>query len=392
MGLVSIEMAISRVIETNPYKIVVSNPVKKSECKYKRIEIVLKTIKNSPCYQIARYTDTQVFHENVGLPEINSSLISVIGEYRQLNSFSESFEIEVKINRNMEAVLKKNAISNVSHMKAPSENNRKKNYILEEGMDIPAFVELGIFTKEGKIVNSRYDKYKQINRFTELVEDALKNYHRNSINIIDFGCGKSYLTFVLYFYLTKIRKMKVRILGLDLKADVIKKCNEIAKRYDYDDLVFEVGDINGYSPNFDVDMVVTLHACDTATDYALFNAIQWNSSIILSVPCCQHEVNREIKSNDLSAITKYGIIKERISALMTDSVRGCMLEYCGYRTEVIEFVDLEHSPKNLLIRAVKANISDNKRKAALEEAKKLADSFGFEQTLMKKVLQDNNGD
>jgi len=392
MGLVSIEMAISRVIETNPYKIVVSNPVKKSECKYKRIEIVLKTIKNGPCYQIARYTDTQVFHENVGLPEINSSLISVIGEYRQLNSFSESFEIEVKINRKMEAVLKKNAISNVSLMKAPSENNRKKNYILEEGMDIPAFVELGIFTKEGKIVNSRYDKYKQINRFTELVEDALKNYHRDSINIIDFGCGKSYLTFVLYFYLTKIRKMKVRILGLDLKADVIKKCNEIAKRYDYDDLVFEVGDINGYSPNFDVDMVVTLHACDTATDYALFNAIQWNSSIILSVPCCQHEVNREIKSNDLSAITKYGIIKERISALMTDSVRGCMLEYCGYRTEVIEFVDLEHSPKNLLIRAVKANISDNKRKAALEEAKKLADSFGFEQTLMKKVLQDNNGD
>lgn len=386
MSLISIENAIKLVLEDNPIKIVISNPVEKS-CEYKKIEILSKQLKGSECYQVARYTKTQVFHENLAGAELKEALEGMAVLYKQINAYTDSTEFEIKINRNKEAFVNKRQSMRPKTLDKVASNNRKKNYILEEGMDIPAFIDLGIFTKEGKIVNSKYDKFKQINRFTELVDDALTNYTKDSINIIDFGCGKSYLTFVLYFYLKEIKKLNVRILGLDLKADVIRKCNSIAEKYGYKNLRFEIGDINGYKPNFDVDMVVTLHACDTATDYALYNAINWNTSIILSVPCCQHEVNKQIKSEKLSAITKYGIVKERVSALMTDSVRGCMLEYKGYKTDVMEFVDFEHSPKNILIRAVKGNVSEKKRMKSFEEAINIMDEFGFEQKLYR-LLND----
>ena len=240
---------------------------------------------------------------------------------------------------------------------------------------------MGLFRLE-KVFNSMYDKFKQINRFTELVDDVLKTYSKKEINIIDFGCGKSYLTFVLYHFLVEIKHIKANIIGLDLKADVIKHCNELAVKFGYSGLQFEIGNINGYKCPFDVDMVVTLHACDTATDFALYNAISWNAGIILSVPCCQHEINKQINTNKLSGLTKYGIIKERTSALITDAIRGCMLEYMGYKTEIIEFIDIEHSPKNILIRARKANFSADKKKKSLEEAKNLALEFGCEQKLM----------
>lgn len=386
MSLISIENAIKLVLEDNPIKIVISNPVEKSS-EYKKIEILSKQLKGSECYQVARYTKTQVFHENLACAELKEALEGMAVLYKQINAFTDSTEFEIKINRNKEAFVNKRQSMRPKTLDKVASNNRKKNYILEEGMDIPAFIDLGIFTKEGKIVNSKYDKFKQINRFTELVDDALTNYTKDSINIIDFGCGKSYLTFVLYFYLKEIKKLNVRILGLDLKADVIRKCNSIAEKYGYKNLRFEIGDINGYKPDFDVDMVVTLHACDTATDYALYNAINWNTSIILSVPCCQHEVNKQIKSERLSAITKYGIVKERVAALMTDSVRGCMLEYKGYKTDVMEFVDFEHSPKNILIRAVKGNVSEKKRTKSFEEAINIMDEFGFEQKLYR-LLND----
>lgn len=270
-----------------------------------------------------------------------------------------------------------------------SGNNRKKKYILDEGMDIPAFRELGIFTAEGKVVHSMYDKFRQINRFVEMVDDVLKGYDRDSINIIDFGCGKSYLTFFLYYYIVEIRHLKARIIGLDLKEQVIKNCNALAQKCGYKDLSFEIGDINGYKTDMKVDMVVTLHACDTATDYALYNAICWDAEYILSVPCCQHEINKQIKSDRLSAFTKYGIIKERTSALITDAIRGCVLEYCGYKTDLLEFIDIEHSPKNILIRCVKKNVSAEKRRKSKSEAEALCKEFGLKQTLMELVNKDN---
>lgn len=247
-------------------------------------------------------------------------------------------------------------------------------------------MDLGIFTKDGKVVHSMYDKYRQINRFLELVEDVIKDYPNKDMHIIDFGCGKSYLTFILYYYLVELKRYRVHMTGLDLKEDVIRKCNETAAKYHYDNLHFELGDINGYQTTEPVDMVISLHACDTATDYALFNAIQWNAGIILSVPCCQHELNNQIYTDELAALTRYGIVRERMSALMTDAIRANLLEYCGYKTQLLEFIDIAHSPKNILIRAVKGKRSKEKQEQAFAEVKQLMKTFHVEPTLYR-ILQ-----
>lgn len=241
-------------------------------------------------------------------------------------------------------------------------HNRIKNYILKEGIPVPFLVDLGVMTKEGKVISARYDKFRQINRFLEFVEDILPRLSRErEITILDFGCGKSYLTFALYYYFRELKAMDVRIIGLDLKEDVIRKCNELAKKYHYDKLCFLQGDIAQYEGVRAVDMVVTLHACDTATDHALAKAVGWGAQVILSVPCCQHELNRQIDSDVLAPVLKYGILKERMSALITDGIRANLLEEMGYETQLLEFIDMEHTPKNILIRAVKTGRKKDKK-------------------------------
>ena len=233
-------------------------------------------------------------------------------------------------------------------------HNRVKQYILKEGVPVPFLIDLGVMNEQGKIIHARYDKFRQINRFLEFIEDILPRLSRDrEITILDFGCGKSYLTFAMYYYLRELKGYDVNIIGLDLKTDVIEKCNSLAIRYGYEKLHFYHGDIADYEGVSCVDMVVTLHACDTATDYALAKAVEWGAEVILSVPCCQHEVNKQIKNEMLEPVLRYGILKERMSALITDAVRADLLESKGYDTQILEFIDMEHTPKNLLIRAVR---------------------------------------
>ncbi len=259
-------------------------------------------------------------------------------------------------------------------------HNRRKRYILEEGRPVPFLKDLGVMTADGKIVNSRYDKFRQINRFLEFIEDILPQLPKDrEVRIIDFGCGKSYLTFAMYYYLHELQGLDVRITGLDLKEDVIEHCGRLARQYGYEKLEFLHGDIADYTGADQVDMVVTLHACDTATDYALAKAVRWNAKVILSVPCCQHELNGQMENDLLRPIFHYGIVKERMAALYTDALRAEILENHGYRTQILEFIDMEHTPKNLLLRCVRSG----RRKENGEQIKAVTEFLGVEPTLLK---------
>lgn len=376
------------IFSDSPTKTIISKPAKKSNI-YKKIIIENK----GNYYQSAKYTDKQVFHDNIKPEEFVAYCLQLLEEdYKQLNSFSNCSEHMLMLSKKGKPSYKKKQLSTAcTHSNATTnQHNRQKNYIIQEGSDVPPLVDMGIFTKEGKVVRSMYDKFKQINRFIEIIDDSVKDLKKDTINIIDFGCGKSYLTFVVYYYFTYIRNQKVNIVGLDLKEDVIKKCNQSAEKYGYNDLHFELGDINGYKCNFEVDIVITLHACDTATDFALFNAISWNTKMIFSVPCCQHEINSQIKTDDFSLFTNYGIIKERFSALTTDAIRGNLLECCGYKTQLLEFIDFAHTPKNILIRAVKRNSTSNKTKEkALAQVNNVIKEFNLSPTLYR-LLEENN--
>jgi hypothetical protein len=241
---------------------------------------------------------------------------------------------------------------------------------------------MGVYTAEGRVVRSMYDKFRQINRFLEIIDDELDRFDPEvTLQILDFGCGKSYLTFVLYYYLTEIRRQKVRMIGLDLKQDVIEKCNRTVEKYGYRHLHFQVGDIGGFDFDGHPHMVISLHACDTATDYALFNAVRWKADTIFSVPCCQHELNSQIATENFGVLTRYGIVKERVAALMTDAIRANLLQCCGYKTQLLEFVSLDHTPKNLLIRAVRGGGNPDGR--PLREVRSLMEEFHVRPTLYR---------
>ena len=382
-----LKKALDEVFKDEIIKVVISNKINK-EIKYNKISVNLKETNKCRFYQIEKFTDKQVFHENVNVESINEKIYECLnGAYKQLSAWSDNYTYDMKISKKGKVFLGKKKSDNSKVVKKG--HNKEKNYILKEGMIIEPLIDLGVFTKEGKVVNSKYDKYKQINRFIEIIDDEIKKNNYKELTILDFGCGKSYLTFVLYYYFVKIKNINVKMIGLDLKEDVIKKCNEIAQRYKYENLHFELGDINGFKYNNKVDMVITLHACDTATDYALYNAVKWNSKMIFSVPCCQHEFNSQMKADELSILTKYGIVQERVAALMTDSVRANLLECAGYKTQLLEFIDISHSPKNILIRASKSNISKEKREKSLKEVNNLIETFNFNPTLYSLLKNDN---
>ena len=381
-----LKKAIKEIAAQEIIKIVISNKMNK-EIEYNKINFALKEKGNKEYYQIEKFTDKQVFHENIEKDQLEDKMLEFISSYKQLSAWSSTNNFDLKISKKGKVFLGKKKSDNSNLIN--KSHNKEKNYILKEGMIIQPLIDLGVFTKEGKVVKSKYDKYKQINRFVEIIDDEIKKNDQKELTILDFGCGKSYLTFVLYYYFVEIKKINVKMIGLDLKKDVIKKCNEIAERYGYENLHFELGDINGFKYNNKVDMVITLHACDTATDYALYNAIKWNSKMIFSVPCCQHEFNHQMKAESLSILTKYGIVQERVAALMTDAARANLLEAVGYKTQLLEFIDISHSPKNILIRASKGNVSKDKKDRSLREVNDLMNQFNFSPTLYNLLKDDN---
>lgn len=374
-----LDQIIKEIFTNDIKKAVLSNP---KDTKFKKIAIS----KQECGFQAEKFTETQAFHENMRDEQLPLFCYEWMENgFKQLNAWDDCFEYAIKISKKGKAFFSKTKSQNL--VKTKTTNDRQKSYYLEEGTVIPPLVDMGVFTKDGKVVKSMYDKYRQINKFLQFIEEAIEKANLKKINIVDFGCGKSYLTFVVYYYLTYVKKMDVTMTGLDLKEDVILKCQKTAKRYGYDNLSFKVGDVAVYESDKPVDMVITLHACDTATDYALYHAIRWGTKIIISVPCCQHELNSQIDSESFSILTRYGLLKERTAAIMTDAIRANLLEYCGYKTQILEFIDFTHTPKNLLIRAVKSKIPDDHKAKLLNEVETLIKEYNLKPTLYNLLIK-----
>ena len=374
-------------------RVILSNPSSKDGVIKICARPVLKN--KSLLFQIEEYTKTQVFHKNLTASDAGSYLTgklfsdtsSQTASFKNALVETQSFTANVLVSKKGTITIKKKMNASAKQPKISLSHNRKKKYILEEGIPVPFLIDLGVMTQNGSIVNAHYDKFRQINRFLEYIEDILPSLPTDrELRILDFGCGKSYLTFAIYYYLKVLKGYPVRITGLDLKEDVIRHCNELAVKYGYDKLEFLCGDIAYYDGCSQVDMVVTLHACDTATDYALAKAVGWGAKVILSVPCCQHELNKQMKNDLLSPVLHYGILKERMAALITDGLRAQILEANGYRTQILEFIDMAHTPKNLLIRAVyNGHCADNK--AQINE---LLAAFDINPTLYRLLCKKDN--
>ena len=383
LNMMTLQEFLEKQFDENLMLAVLSGQRSKEKEAPSKVRIRQIELKGSVCYQASSTVGTKVLHSNYSREEV----IAYVEQSLQEGGFSQ-LQVQGRCKDGSVLVSKKGKVTvkvKEHQAKEPVQilaHNRVKQYILKEGTPVPFLVDLGV--KEGKIHRPAYDKFKQINRFLEFIEDILPALSRErEVTILDFGCGKSYLTFAMYYYLKELKKYDVHIIGLDLKEDVIRKCNGLAEKYGYEKLHFLCGDIAEYEGVQKVDMVVTLHACDKATDYALAKAVEWDAQVILSVPCCQHELNDQIQNKLLSPVLKYGLLKERMSALLTDGIRAELLESKGYSTQILEFIDMEHTPKNLLIRAVKTG-----RSRSGEALKEMTDAIHGHLTLEKLLYPD----
>lgn len=357
----------------------ISQPRAKSN-EVKRVKLKPIEIKNRYHIQVEFQYERTLKHENVPLDEFNKTLDDLLEQFRQVHVDFMSEKVHVQLSKKNKVMWKSEKTEAVKPVNLS--HNRKKNYLLDENTPYPFLIRLGVQTEDGKVKKQKYDKFKQINRFVEFIDDALAYLPKDQpVRILDFGSGKSYLTFALYHYLKVEKGLDIHVTGLDLKKEVIEECAAIAKDLGYEQLEFLVGDINDYNDETAVDMVVTLHACDVATDMALARAVKWGASVILSVPCCQHELNRQLNTPGLDIMLKHGLVKERFAALATDSIRAEILSMVGYEAQLVEFIDMENTPKNILIRAYKTG-----KKATGEQ---LAEYQQFKQLLNAKPFLEN---
>jgi SAM-dependent methyltransferase len=373
-----LKILLQKILNKDLQQIILSNSRHPEQTQKVKIRPVL--IREELLFQETAYRGTQAFHENFTAEQLTDRICTALQEqFRQGEFSAKTLQATVLVSKKGKLTLKvknsgkapRTAASEEEELQALA-HNRTKHYILEEGKPVDFLVGLGVQTPDGRVTRARFDKFRQINRYLEFIEDVIDELPKDrTIRIIDFGCGKSYLTFAMYYYLHELQHRDIQVTGLDLKTDVIKHCNELAEKLGYDRLKFERGDISTYEGTDVADMVVTLHACDLATDYALDKAVKWGARVILAVPCCQHELNRQIKCDPLKPVLKYGIIKERVAALLTDALRANLLEQQGYETQILEFIDMEHTPKNLLIRAVKKNGMRPKKSADIGTVEEL---------------------
>ena len=364
---------------------VISNPREKGGTTKIKIRPVLR--KEMLVFQCEEYRNNQAFHINLDEREAAEYVENRMLEFKQMQLETRNCRYQVLVSKKGKMTIqKKRQIDCIKEVDLS--HNRKKHYILEEGKAVPFLQDLGVMTKQGEIVRTKFDKFRQINRFLEFIEDILPELPQDrEVTILDFGCGKSYLTFAMYYYLHELRGYDIRIIGLDLKSDVILACNQLAKKYGYRKLKFLEGNIADYTGSDEVDMVVTLHACDTATDFALAKAVGWKAKVILSVPCCQHELNKQMENEVLAPLFSYGLIKERMAALVTDSMRAEYLKREGYDTQILEFIDMEHTPKNILIRAVYTGV-----RGANEEAIRKCEEMLHIRPMLGRLLGHENND
>lgn len=345
----------------------ISQPRLKSN-EIKRVKLKPIELKGIYTIQVEYQYERILKHENIPLEAFPEHFDLLLEQFRQIHAQFTEQTIHIQLSKKNKVLWKSEQVQ--SNKKVDLTHNRKKQYLLDDTTIHPFLVRLGVQAENGTIKKQKYDKFKQINRFVEFIDNALDYLPKNhQIRILDFGSGKSYLTFALYHYLKIIKKLDIHVTGLDLKKEVIEECNQIAQDLGYEDLQFLVGDIQDFNDETTVDMVVTLHACDVATDMALARAVKWGASVILSVPCCQHELNRQLQSPALEIMTQHGLIRERFAALATDSIRAQLLSLVGYEAQLLEFIDMENTPKNILIRAYYTG----KKPAAEERAK--YDSF-----------------
>lgn len=357
-------------------------------------------------FQAEFFTEKQAFQKSFTAEQAREFIEKHAGTaFKNCIVKTDTEEITTMANKKGEIKVFRKATKNFSTEQKFSNNfNRIKNYILQEGNPVSFLIELGVMTKDGKVVAQKYDKFRQINRFLEFINDIIESIENlngasytqeNPLRIVDFGSGKSYLTFAVYYFLTELKKIPVYITGLDLKEDVIKNCDSLAKKLGCKNLEFKIGNIADYSSEKNPDIIITLHACDTATDFALDYAVKHNAKAILSVPCCQHEINSQLEKQKIksespfASIERFGILRERFAAIATDAIRAELLEQCGYTVQVLEFIDMSHTPKNILIRAVKKQSDNFKNKESKIRMKSLLDELGCFQTLEKLLSKES---